>query len=83
MEHIEHILRSCSEGLREGRYHWRHNQVLETIAEAISTRLESAKWCWTSKKTITFVRVGVQPSATKRPPQFGKYMAGLVTSSGS
>lgn len=63
---MEYILSSCSGGLREGRYHWRHDQVLETIAEAISTRLESVKWCRTSKKTITFVRVGVQPSATKR-----------------
>ncbi len=33
---LEHILSSCSKALGEGRYRWRHDQVLKSIAEAIS-----------------------------------------------
>lgn len=33
---LEHILRGCPKALGEGRYWWRHDQVLKSIAEAIS-----------------------------------------------
>lgn len=71
IEHMEHILSSSSGGLKEGQYRWSHDQVLKTIAEAVGTGLESAKWCRTSKKTIAFVRVGAQLSATKRTSSAG------------
>lgn len=40
---LEHILTSCTTELEEGQYRWRHDQVLQTIAEAIGTGLEWAK----------------------------------------
>ena len=33
---LEHIMSSCSKALGEGRYRWRHDQVLKSIAESIS-----------------------------------------------
>lgn len=81
MEHMEHILSSSSGGLREGQYRWSHDQVLKTIAEAIGTGLESAKWCPDLQEDH---RLSWSWSATEcheeniicRPPQFGKEMAG-------
>ncbi|KAL7880337.1 hypothetical protein SRHO_G00025910 [Serrasalmus rhombeus] len=49
-----HILSCCTTALGEGRYRWRHDQVLKTIAEAISTGLLQAKQFRPSKKTITW-----------------------------
>ncbi|XP_030004234.1 uncharacterized protein LOC115429122 [Sphaeramia orbicularis] len=70
---LEHILSCCSMALGEGRYRWRHDQVLKTIAEAISTGIERAKRSRPSKKTITFVRAGEQAIPARRPP------AGILT----
>ncbi|XP_051969484.1 LOW QUALITY PROTEIN: uncharacterized protein LOC127634119 [Xyrauchen texanus] len=58
---LEHILSCCSKALGEGRYRWRHDQVLKAIAEAIATGVEWAKHSRPSKQAITFVRAGEQP----------------------
>ncbi len=71
---LEHILSCCPKALREGRYRWRHDQVLKTIAEVISTGVERAKQSRPSKQRINFVRAGEQPTATKRKS------AGILTS---
>lgn len=55
---LEHILSCCTKALGEGRYRWRHDQVLKTIAEAISTGLVWSKQFRPTKKTIAFVRAG-------------------------
>ncbi|RXN12199.1 reverse transcriptase [Labeo rohita] len=39
---LEHILSSCSKALGEGRYRWRHDQVLKSIAEAISKGIKDS-----------------------------------------
>ena len=36
---LEHILSSCPKALGEGRYRWRHDQVLKTIAESICSAI--------------------------------------------
>lgn len=59
---LEHILSCCTRALGDGRYRWRHDQVLKTIAEAISTGLVWAKQYRPSKKTIAFVRALYFPS---------------------
>lgn len=41
---------SCSQALGDGRYHWRHDQVLKTIAKAISKGIQ----------LIIFVKEGEQ-----------------------
>ncbi|XP_053332775.1 uncharacterized protein LOC128506382 [Clarias gariepinus] len=71
---LEHILSCCSTALGEGRYRWRHDQVLKTIAEVISTGLVWAKQFRPSKKTIAFVRAGEQVTSVKRTP------VGILTS---
>jgi hypothetical protein len=40
---LEDILTSCSKVLGEGRYRWRHNQVLKSIAEAISKGIKGSQ----------------------------------------
>lgn len=32
---LEHVLSSCKAALTQGRYTWRHNQVLKVLAEAV------------------------------------------------
>lgn len=38
-EIMEHILSSCPAALGEGRYRWRHDQVLKSVAEAVCSAL--------------------------------------------
>ena len=63
---LEHILSCCTRALGDGRYRWRHDQVLKTIAEAISAGLAWAKQFRPSKKTIAFVRAGDKPTPARR-----------------
>ncbi|XP_031418446.1 uncharacterized protein LOC105897391 [Clupea harengus] len=72
---LEHILSCCTRALGDGRYRWRHDQVLKTIAEAISAGLAWAKQFRPSKKTITFVRAGDKPTPARRTSS-----AGILTS---
>ena len=69
---LEHILSSCPTALGEGRYQWRHDQVLKTIAETISRAMDNTKHV-RHQRGITFVRAGEQSQAKARPP------AGLFT----
>ena len=72
---LEHILSCCTRALGDGRYRWRHDQVLKTIAEAISAGLAWAKQFRPSKKTIAFVRAGDKPTPARRTSS-----AGILTS---
>ncbi|XP_061101211.1 uncharacterized protein LOC133130563 [Conger conger] len=71
---LEHILSCCTRALGDGRYRWRHDQVLKTIAEAISAGLLWAKQFRPSKRTIAFVRAGEQATPARRTS------AGILTS---
>ncbi|KAK0145090.1 hypothetical protein N1851_016010 [Merluccius polli] len=72
---LEHILSCCTGALGDGRYRWRHDQVLKTIAEAISTGLEWAKQVRPSKKSIAFVRAGDKPTPVRRTSSAGILMS--------
>ncbi|XP_051928401.1 uncharacterized protein LOC127604984 [Hippocampus zosterae] len=72
---LEHILGGCTRALGDGRYRWRHDQVLKTIAEAITAGLAWAKQFRPSNKTIAFVRAGDKPTAASRTSS-----AGILTS---
>ncbi|XP_060938981.1 uncharacterized protein LOC133018922 [Limanda limanda] len=72
---LEHILSCCTRALGDGRYRWRHDQVLKTIAEAISAGLAWAKQFRPSKITIAFVRAGDKPTPARRTSS-----AGILTS---
>lgn len=53
---LEHILSCCSRALADGRYQWRHDQVLRTIAETISNTLNICRRTGLSRNTIHFVK---------------------------
>ncbi|XP_026079824.1 uncharacterized protein LOC113057031 [Carassius auratus] len=55
---LEHILSSCSRALGEGRYRWRHDQVLKALADSIYTAIQLSKTQVAPKQTITFIRAG-------------------------
>ncbi|XP_071400827.1 uncharacterized protein [Centroberyx affinis] len=71
---LEHILSCCTKALGEGRYQWRHDQVLKVIAEAMSAGVEWAKWSRPSKHAIAFIRGGEHPKPS------AKTSAGILAS---
>ena len=50
LQTTEHVLSSCSKSLAEGRYTWRHNRVLEKLAETIIDALPQSDTETCSKK---------------------------------
>ena len=49
---VEHVLSSCKVALSQGRYTWRHNQVLKELADTISSVMGQAP---RSKSQATFI----------------------------
>ena len=71
---MEHILSCCSKALGDGRYRWRHDQVLRAIADTICTGIKNSKLQQPTKSLIAFVRAEkLQPSK--------KTQGGLLTTS--
>ncbi|XP_062872774.1 uncharacterized protein LOC134334411 [Trichomycterus rosablanca] len=70
---LEHILSCCPKALGEGRYRWRHDQVLRALADTLSIAISNCRYQPPRKKLITFVRAGEQ--AQHQPGSFG----GLLT----
>ena len=54
---LQHLLSGCPRSLSEGRYCWRHDQVLKVIAEVVSEALKSNRFSPGRHKVI-FVRAG-------------------------
>ncbi|KAI4871604.1 hypothetical protein NFI96_026152, partial [Prochilodus magdalenae] len=52
---LEHILSCRPKALGEGRYRWRHDQVLRVIADVISTGISFSRQQQPAKHAITFV----------------------------
>ncbi|KAK0152038.1 hypothetical protein N1851_006609 [Merluccius polli] len=71
---LEHILSSCSKALGEGRYRWRHDQVLKALADSICMAIQHSKTQAAPKQSITFIRAG-QKEQHHRPSSTG----GLLT----
>ncbi|XP_063050108.1 uncharacterized protein LOC134444859 [Engraulis encrasicolus] len=65
---LEHILSCCPRALGEGRYRWRHDQVLRVIAEAISTGISTSKHQQPARQAIAFVKAGEKPQQLRRQP---------------
>ncbi|XP_062848878.1 ankyrin repeat domain-containing protein 26 isoform X2 [Trichomycterus rosablanca] len=70
---LEHILSCCPKALGEGRYRWRHDQVLRALADTLSIAISNCRYQPPRKKLITFVRAGEQ--AQHQPGSSG----GLLT----
>ena len=60
---LNHILSGCKVALSEGRYKWRHDQVLRVIANAVEDKRKN-KNCSvnTAKLSINFLRTGEKPN---------------------
>lgn len=65
---LEHILSSCPTALGQGRYTWRHNQVLKSIADTISKEISKGGRGSNTNCSIAFVRAGEQPQAGRKAP---------------
>ncbi|XP_053183947.1 LOW QUALITY PROTEIN: uncharacterized protein LOC128367182 [Scomber japonicus] len=63
---LEHIMSSCPSALGEGRYRWRHDQVLRTVAEAISSAVDNNKHV-RSQRRINFVKAGERVRPRPQP----------------
>ncbi|KAK0134731.1 Retrovirus-related Pol polyprotein from type-2 retrotransposable element R2DM [Merluccius polli] len=63
---LEHILSCCPKALGEGRYRWRHDQVLKTIAESICSTITICRKARPMKHNINFIRAGEKPRTTPR-----------------
>ena len=63
---LQHLLSGCPRSLSEGRYRWRHDQVLKVIAGVVSEALKSNRFSPGRHKVI-FVRAGSskQPQTKK------------------
>ncbi|KAI8519123.1 hypothetical protein Bbelb_023800 [Branchiostoma belcheri] len=59
--------------LGEGRYRWRHDQVLRVLAASFCKAIQSSKSQMPPKKSITFVRAG--ESAKRKPTSAGGLLA--------
>ncbi|XP_069366366.1 uncharacterized protein [Paralichthys olivaceus] len=53
---LEHILSCCPKALGEGRYRWRHDQVLRSLADATCTAIQHSKTQAAPKQSISLVR---------------------------
>lgn len=55
---LGHIMSSCSKALGEGLYHWRHDQVLKSIAESINQGIRCSRYTCATARRIEFVKKG-------------------------
>ncbi|RXN07453.1 reverse transcriptase [Labeo rohita] len=58
---LEHLLSSCPKALADGRYRWRHDQVLKAIAESLASAISTSKYYQAPKKAIPFIKAGEKP----------------------
>ena len=62
---LDHILTSCQVALKDGRYTWRHNQVLAVLAEALEKYSKRPRKRCQKVKFVNFVKAGEQSSSVK------------------
>ncbi|XP_061920230.1 uncharacterized protein LOC133660667 [Entelurus aequoreus] len=60
---LEHLLSSCPKSLADGRYRWRHDQVLKAVAESIASAISTSKQHHAPNKAISFIKAGERPCA--------------------
>lgn len=74
---LRHILTGCKTSLTQGRYTWRHNQVLKSLAAALETKRNtinsSPRTAFNSIQAPTFIREGQRkPKHPPTEPEVGK-----------
>ncbi|XP_063062183.1 uncharacterized protein LOC134455057 [Engraulis encrasicolus] len=64
---LAHILSGCKTSLTQGRYRWRHDKVLLSLADTIEReRVKKRPANTTARRAITFVKEGTGPSQTTK-----------------
>ena len=73
---MNHILSGCKVALSQGRYKWRHDKVLRTIANLVEEKRKEKNVCQgLSRKTrITFLKEGDKPKKEKQPCYDNSYL---------
>ena len=73
---LNHILSGCKVALSQGRYKWRHDKVLRTIANIVEEKRKEKNVCQgLSRKTgITFLKEGGKPKKEKQPYYDDSYL---------
>jgi hypothetical protein len=61
---LEHILSSCKTALTQGRYRWRHDNVLRTLADILEKEKKKKRPKCTGFTAISFVREGEMAQKT-------------------
>lgn len=68
---LKHILRGCNVSMTQGKYTWRHNQVLKCLASASEKRRTTINAIPTTAQPIfpetTFIRKGVKQWTNASP----------------
>ena len=64
---LQHILSGCEVALAQGRYTWRHNEVLREVAQAVEAkRLKHNSQAKPKKTSMNFVKEGELSTTQKR-----------------
>ena len=63
---LQHILSSCPKALGDGRYRWRHDQVLKVIANEVTKAMRASKHQPGKLKQINFVKAGEKIQRKRR-----------------
>ena len=64
--HLAHILSGCKEALNSGRYKWRHDSVLKSIATHLAERVAEANQAKSDHKPIGITFEGPQAANVAR-----------------
>jgi len=68
---LEHILSSCRSALKDGRYTWRHDQVLREIAAALDLQRRKKTKIEKGPKFINFIKGGTTETSRNTRPSSG------------
>ena len=66
---VEHVLSSCTTALAQGRYTWRHNQVLKELADAVQFNIAQGKFSRQEAGTVFHTASGKTWPTTKALPK--------------
>ena len=64
---LNHILSGCRVALAQGRYKWRHDQVLKTLANLVEEKKNSKDNLHQTRQKIHFLKEGEKPKKENRP----------------
>ena len=73
---LNHILTGCKVALSQGRYKWRHDKVLRTIANLVEEKRKekNASQDLTRRTRIAFLKEGGRPKKEKQPHYDDSYL---------